>query len=115
MFSSLLLTSTSYIQLGSSSGLDIIKSPPAAIPVRYVPYECDIKMTELIKTIDDIVKFGLQPNLSVPDRDKVLEQGLLKIYSFYFDISYQFDDIDFPDFDKSDLPDIRTQCKNQFY
>ena len=60
-------------------------------------------MTELVKTIDSIVKFGLNPNLSVPHRDKALERGLVNIYHLYFDISYQFDDKDYPDFADSDL------------
>jgi hypothetical protein len=34
----LLLTSTLYFQLGSSSGLDVINIPPAAIPVRCTPF-----------------------------------------------------------------------------
>jgi hypothetical protein len=81
---------------------------------RYVPYECYTKMTELIATIDDIVKFGLQPNLSVADRDKALERNLVKIYSLYFHISYQFDSRDFPDFSKSGLPDIRHNVTTNF-
>jgi len=80
----------------------------------YLPYECDTKMTEPIATIDDIVKFGLQPNLSVPDRDKMLERSLIKIYSLYFDISYQFDNTDYPDFDKSYLPNIRHNVETNF-
>lgn len=79
-----------------------------------MPYESDFKMTELLEIIDEIVKFGLQPNLTVPDRDKILERSLIKIYSFYFDISYQFDNTDYPDFNKSDLPNIRHNVETNF-
>ena len=71
-------------------------------------------MTELNETIDNIVKFGLQPNLSVPDRDKALERGLVKIYSLYFHINYQFDDREYPDFNESDWPDIRRNVETNF-
>ncbi len=71
-------------------------------------------MTELIETIDDIVKFGLEPNLSVTDRDKAFERSLIKIYSIYLDINYELDKTDYPDFDKSDLPDIRHNVETNF-
>ena len=71
-------------------------------------------MTELIETIDRVIQFGLQPNLSLPDKEKVLERNLVKIYNLYFDINYQFDDRDYPDFDKSRLPDIRHNVSTNF-
>jgi hypothetical protein len=71
-------------------------------------------MTELIETIGEIIKFGLQPNISVPDRDKALERGLVKIYNLYFDISYQFDNRDYPDFNKLELLDIRHNVESNF-
>jgi hypothetical protein len=71
-------------------------------------------MTELIATIDDIVKFGLRPNLSVPDRDKVLERSLIKIYILYFHISYQFDSKEYPHFNKSEITAIRHNVETNF-
>jgi hypothetical protein len=71
-------------------------------------------MTELIETIGEIIRFGLQPNISVPDRDKALERGLVKIYNLYFDISYQFDNRDYPDFNKLELLDIRHNVESNF-
>ena len=71
-------------------------------------------MTELIPTINEIVKYGLQPNLAVADKEKLLERDLVKIYSLYFDIKYEFDETDFPDFDKSQYPDIRQNVKSNF-
>jgi len=71
-------------------------------------------MTDLIPTIDEIVKYGLQPNLTVTDKEKLLERNLVKIYDLYFDIEYKFDETDFPDFDKSQLPDIRQNVESNF-
>lgn len=71
-------------------------------------------MTELIPTINEIVKYGLQPNLTVTDKEKLLERHLVKIYDLYFDIDYKFDETDFPDFDKSQLPDIRQNVESNF-
>lgn len=71
-------------------------------------------MTELIPTINEIVKYGLKPSLSVTDKEKLLERNLVKIYDLYFDIQYEFDETDFPDFDKSHLPDIRQNVSRNF-
>ena len=71
-------------------------------------------MTELIPTINEIVKYGLQPNLTVTDKEKLLERHLVKIYSLYFDIEYKFDETDFPDFDKVQLLNIRQNVESNF-
>ena len=71
-------------------------------------------MTELIPTINEIVKYGLHPNLTVTDKEKLLERNLVKIYDLYFDIEYEFDNTDFPDFDKLQLPDIRQNVSSNF-
>ena len=73
-------------------------------------------MTELIPTINEIVKYGLQPNLTIDkdERNKLLEKSLVKIYSLYFDIEYTFDETDFADFDKQKLPTIRQNVESNF-
>ena len=71
-------------------------------------------MTALIPTINEIVKYGLQANLTVTDKEKLLERNLVKIYNLYFDIDYKFDETAFPDFDKSQLPDIRQNVESNF-
>ena len=71
-------------------------------------------MTELIPTINEIVKYGLQPNLAVTDKEKLLEKNLVNIYNLYFEIKYKFDETDFPDFDKEQFPDIRQNVKSNF-
>jgi hypothetical protein len=72
------------------------------------------KMKELIPTINEIVKYGLYPNLTTTDRHKLLEKDLIKIYSLYFQINYEFDNADFPNFDASQLPNIKQNLKSNF-
>lgn len=71
-------------------------------------------MTELIPTINEIVKYGLQPNLIVADKEKMLEKGLIKIYNLYFDIKFDFDKTDYPDFEKANLRNIRQNIESNF-
>lgn len=71
-------------------------------------------MKELIPTINEIVKYGLQPNLTITNKEKLLEQHLVKIYDLYFGIEYKFDETEFPDFDKSKLTEIRQNVTSNF-
>ena len=71
-------------------------------------------MKELISTINEIVKYGLLPNLTVSDKEELLERNLVKIYDLYFDIKYEFDETNFPDFDKSKFPDISKNVESNF-
>lgn len=71
-------------------------------------------MKELIPTINEIVKYGLQPNLTITDKEKLLERYLVKIYDLYFGIEYKFDETEFPDFDKSTLTEIRQNVTSNF-
>jgi len=71
-------------------------------------------MTDLIPTINEIVKYGLEPNLTVTDKEKLLEKNLVKIYNLYFDIKFDFDETDYSDFDKTHLPNIRKNIESNF-
>jgi hypothetical protein len=71
-------------------------------------------MTELIPTINEIVKYGLEPNLTTTDKEKELEKNLVKIYSLYFDIEFKFDETDYPDFNKTEYADIRQNVTSNF-
>lgn len=64
-------------------------------------------MTELIPTINEIVKYGLEPNLTTTDKEKELEKNLVKIYNLYFDIKFKFDETEYDEFDKTEYADIR--------
>jgi hypothetical protein len=71
-------------------------------------------MKELIPTINEIVKYGLQPNLTVTNKEKLLEKDLVKIYNLYFDIKFDFDETDYPDYDKLSLHNIRQNIETNF-
>lgn len=71
-------------------------------------------MIELIPTINEIVKYGLEPNLATTDKEKKLEKNLVKIYQLYFDIKYKYDETDFPVFGKTEYSDIRQNVTSNF-
>jgi hypothetical protein len=71
-------------------------------------------MTKLIPTINDITKYGLRPNLIIPDKEKLLEKDLVNIYNLYFEIKFDFDQTDYPDFDKTHLPNVRQNIESNF-
>lgn len=71
-------------------------------------------MKELIPTINEIIKYGLESKLKEIDKEKMLERNLVKIYDLYFDIRFDFDETDYPDFDKSKLPDLRKNVISNF-
>ncbi|WP_448606844.1 DUF5063 domain-containing protein [Paenimyroides ceti] len=71
-------------------------------------------MKELIPTIKEIVKYGLQPNLDVADKEKLLEKNLVKLYSLYFDIEFEFDEREYSEFDKNKYSQIRKNVMSNF-
>lgn len=71
-------------------------------------------MTELIPTINEIVKYGLEANLTVTDKERLLEKSLVKIYSLYFDIEFVYDETVYPGFDKSEFLNISKNVSNNF-
>jgi hypothetical protein len=71
-------------------------------------------MKELIPIITEIVKYGLEPNLTISDKTNDLEKNLIKIYALYFDIYYEFDETEYADFDRTKLPDIRKNVETNF-
>ena len=71
-------------------------------------------MNEIINIIDEITKYGLNNNLNIQDKEIDLEKNLIKIYSKYFSITYEFDDSDYQDFNKVKLPNIIENVKSNF-
>ncbi len=71
-------------------------------------------MNDLLQIIDDITKYGLNPNLDIEDKEKDLEKHLVQLYSKYFEIQFKFDEIDYPDFEKTGLPNIRENVSKNF-
>jgi len=73
-------------------------------------------LQQLIPTINEIIKFGLQPNLklSKDTRNTLLEKSLINIYSLYFNIEYVFDNTEFAVFNKEELLQIRQNVESNF-
>ncbi|SHF72974.1 hypothetical protein SAMN05444377_11725 [Flavobacterium fontis] len=71
-------------------------------------------MKELIPTIDEIAKYGLQPNLIEVDKEISLAKNLVKIYNLYFNLDYEFDETDYPDFENEKYPNIRQNVESNF-
>ena len=71
-------------------------------------------MREHIPTINEIAKYGLQPNLTEVDKEKSLAKSLVKIYNLYFEIEYEFDETDYPDFDNEKYQNIRQNVESNF-
>lgn len=71
-------------------------------------------MKKLISIIEDIVKYGLNPNLEIEEKKEDLEKCLVQFYACSFNIEYIFDENDYEDFDKSTFPEIRENVRSNF-
>lgn len=71
-------------------------------------------MKELIHNINEIIKYGLNLNVNDTDKERNLEKSLVRIYNSYFDYSYEFDQSEYVDFDKSQFPNVLENIKSNF-
>ena len=71
-------------------------------------------MRELIPTINEIVKYGLQPNIAEVEKERTLSRNLVKIYDLSFDIDYVFDETDYREFETEKLPSLRFNVSSNF-
>lgn len=71
---------------------------------------------QLIQTINQIVKFGLEQNIEInkDERNLLLEKSLISIYSLYFEIQYEYDNSDFEEYDGIKYVDIRKNIESNF-
>lgn len=71
---------------------------------------------QLIHAINQIIKFGLEPSLTINknERDLLLEKSLINIYSLYFDINYEYDDADYKEYNEYKYADIRKNVEHNF-
>jgi len=71
---------------------------------------------QLIQTINQIVKFGLEQNIAISkdERNLLLEKSLIRIYSLYFEIQYEYDNTDFEEYDGIKYVDIRKNIESNF-
>lgn len=72
-------------------------------------------MEILIEIINEIVKYGLNSNVEIEDKEKDLEMNLVKLYSKYFEINYRSDDSEYEGFDKQKTyPNVIENVKSNF-
>ncbi len=73
-------------------------------------------MKELIRTINNIAKYGLKPDLNVKNKETELEKDLLKIYYLYFKLDYEYEDQigQYPPFEDVPIPAITLNVKSNF-
>jgi hypothetical protein len=71
---------------------------------------------QLIHAINQVIKFGLEPNLTINknERDLLLERSLINIYSLYFDINYEYDNADYKEYNEYKYADIRKNVEHNF-
>ncbi len=69
-------------------------------------------MQSLIPTINQIIHFGLASDLEEANKEKLLEQNLVRLYSLSFDITYEYDEAEYPDFDRSDYRIFEAMSRN---
>ena len=75
-------------------------------------------MEDLLVTIDEITKYGLNPDIDI-DQDvyekvKMLEKNLMKIYCMYFEIKYEYDETEYPDYEGPVSRDVSKNINNNF-
>lgn len=72
-------------------------------------------MEELIRIINEIVKYGLNSNIEIENKEKDLEINLVQLYSKYFEINYESDDNEYEDFNKKKTyPNVIKNVKSNF-
>lgn len=71
---------------------------------------------QLIQTINQIVKFGLEQNIEISkdERNLWLEKSLISIYSLYFEIQYEYDNTHFEEYDDIKYVNIRKNIESNF-
>ncbi len=70
-------------------------------------------MTHVIAIIDEIARFGLEPNVAIDNKELHLERNLVQLYCSYFEVAYVADESDYPDIDLS-LPSLRENIESNF-
>ena len=66
-------------------------------------------MNNLLPTINEIVQYGLDPNIAISHKGIALEKSLLKIYSMSLDIEFEEDETEYPEYVR---PKTLTISKN---
>ena len=71
-------------------------------------------MSQLIQIIDNITRYGLKPKINTVNKKQDLEKHLILLFAYKYSLEYEFDDSDYPDFNKPKYSDLSTNIKNNF-
>lgn len=71
-------------------------------------------MKNLIEVISEITKYGLEKNLDEVEKEKNLERNIIKLYTLYFEIEFEFDEKDYDDFERPQPKSIQEAIKSNF-
>lgn len=71
-------------------------------------------MKELIESINEIVKYGLNSNISELTKEQNLEKNLISIYQLFFELEYNFDETEYVEFEDKKSLDIEKNIKSNF-
>lgn len=71
-------------------------------------------MIQLLDQIDEISKYGLFKNLNEENKELNLERKLVKIYNYYFETQYKFDENEYPEFNNFEYSIIRENLLSNF-
>ena len=71
-------------------------------------------MKELIESINEIVKYGLESNISELEKVQNLEKNLIIFYKLYFEFEDKFDETEYSEFDSSKFLNIEENIKSNF-
>lgn len=72
-------------------------------------------MEDLIKTIEEIVKYGLNPNVEVENKKRDLEKNLVRLYAHCFTVDYESDDNEYTSFEQKRLyPNVIENVRKNF-
>lgn len=63
-----------------------------------------MELKGLMHVINEIIKYGLVPNLLIANKERDLEQNLFKIYFYYFEIEFDFNKSEYQEIEE--LPDL---------
>ncbi len=71
-------------------------------------------MEEIILIINEITKYGLTSNIDIKNKERDLEFHLIKLYSKYFQITFEYDENEYKEFDKEIYPNVINNVKLNF-
>ncbi|MEM6803128.1 MAG: DUF5063 domain-containing protein [Bacteroidota bacterium] len=71
-------------------------------------------MKTLIEIVDEIIRYGLGIGRGEVDKERALEESLIQLYAIYFRIEFEFDEKEYPDFDKKFFPHVIDHVKENF-